>query len=957
MAVYPQPALRFSHILSRCPASPNALPSANSKLSLTTALNSSKLDVSVYPQALGLDVENTQRAEHSNHKIRKKKKKLRPNFDEIAREHWSKKATSQRTKFPWQESQSVGTYSQSSLSSVQPPLSIGFPTEETSSSSGVAENLHLSPTIVGLAPWHHGSKQGKMHSVSEAESSSAALRVDDGGIDEKDTARTARTKLEESKISGEIQTTSIVGAKLEKSKISGEAQSRKFDSSVRKLPAARALSEQVQPNKRKGDIMSVTIQLPWERRGSLEEERRKSNIKLAETTIPESELRRLQNVALRMQERVKIGVTGITQAVVDEIYDKWKTEEVVKIKFEGPSAVNMKRTHETLEKKTGGLVIWRSGSSVVLYRGMTYNLPCVQSYTKESQIRSDDVATRQHLIRHNQDEDSSSDEMSLKGSSGTTKATKVSSASHLTDFEDSSGESLDINDIELLLEELGPRYRDWSGPHPLPVDADLLPRVIPGYKPPLRLLPHGIRPCLNNRQMTFLRRFARRMHPHFALGRSRQHEGLAMAIAKLWEKSAIAKIAIKRGVPHTCNERMAEEIKRLTGGTLLSRNKEYIVIYRGNDFLSLDMKKALIEREQSTRLKQDEEEAARLRMSTLALSKPKISKRPFVAGTLAETVEAKSRWGSELSMEEKEKIMRAEAMSRHASLVRYLERKLSLAQEKFMKAEKALCKVQNFLTPRELPTDLETITDEERFLFRKIGLSMKPFLCLGRRGVYDGTIENMHLHWKYRELVKILVKGKSFPQVKHIAISLEAESGGILISLDKTTKGYVIILYRGKNYLRPDSLKPKNLLTRRQALARSIELQRREALNHHISDLQQRIESLKLELEQMEAVKETGDENLYSRLDGAYSSDKDLEDEGEEAYLETYNDTMEDDKEPEDFMDAAPSEKENLDEQTTELASEKGLSIKRFPSYWCQHGDKTNSCIEGCSSGWYCSIC
>lgn len=105
---------------------------------------------------------------------------------------------------------------------------------------------------------------------------------------------------------------------------------------------------------------------------------------------------------------------------------------------------------------------------------------------------------------------------------------------------------------------------------------------------------------------------------------------------------------------------------------------------------------------------------------------------------------------------------------------------------------------------------------------------------LGRRGVFDGTVENMHLHWKYRELVKIIVKGKSFPQVKQIAISLEAESGGLLISLDKTTKGHVIIVYRGKNYLRPNAIRPKNLLTRRQALARSIELQRREVRSIHV---------------------------------------------------------------------------------------------------------------------------
>lgn len=44
-------------------------------------------------------------------------------------------------------------------------------------------------------------------------------------------------------------------------------------------------------------------------------------------------------------------------------------------------------------------------------------------------------------------------------------------------------------------------------------------------------------------------------------GRNREHQGLAAAIVKLWEKSAIAKIAVKRGVPNTSNEIMAEEIK------------------------------------------------------------------------------------------------------------------------------------------------------------------------------------------------------------------------------------------------------------------------------------------------------------------------------------------------------------------------------------------------------------
>lgn len=98
----------------------------------------------------------------------------------------------------------------------------------------------------------------------------------------------------------------------------------------------------------------------------------------------------------------------------------------------------------------------------------------------------------------------------------------------------------------------------------------------------------------------------------------------------------------------------------------------------------------------------------------------------------------------------------------------------------------------------------------------------------GRRGVFDGTIENMHLHWKYRELVKIIIKAKTFDQVKKVALALEAESGGVLVSVDKVSKGYAIIVYRGKDYQRPSTLRPRNLLTKRKALARSIELQRHE---------------------------------------------------------------------------------------------------------------------------------
>lgn len=44
-------------------------------------------------------------------------------------------------------------------------------------------------------------------------------------------------------------------------------------------------------------------------------------------------------------------------------------------------------------------------------------------------------------------------------------------------------------------------------------------------------------------------------------GRNKGLGGLAAAIVKLWEKSEIVKIGVKRGVQNTSNERMAEELK------------------------------------------------------------------------------------------------------------------------------------------------------------------------------------------------------------------------------------------------------------------------------------------------------------------------------------------------------------------------------------------------------------
>ena len=56
--------------------------------------------------------------------------------------------------------------------------------------------------------------------------------------------------------------------------------------------------------------------------------------------------------------------------------------------------------------------------------------------------------------------------------------------------------------MEEILDGLGPRYADWTGRRAVPMDADLLLTPVSEYKHPLRLLAYGVKPKLNNFEMT-----------------------------------------------------------------------------------------------------------------------------------------------------------------------------------------------------------------------------------------------------------------------------------------------------------------------------------------------------------------------------------------------------------------------------------------------------------------------
>lgn len=69
----------------------------------------------------------------------------------------------------------------------------------------------------------------------------------------------------------------------------------------------------------------------------------------AELALPRDELRRLQGIGIRVRKRLKIGKAGVTEGIVNGIHERWRNAEVVKIRCEDVSALNMRRTHEILE--------------------------------------------------------------------------------------------------------------------------------------------------------------------------------------------------------------------------------------------------------------------------------------------------------------------------------------------------------------------------------------------------------------------------------------------------------------------------------------------------------------------------------------------------------------------------------------------------------------------------------
>ncbi|KAK3003302.1 hypothetical protein RJ639_018324, partial [Escallonia herrerae] len=143
----------------------------------------------------------------------------------------------------------------------------------------------------------------------------------------------------------------------------------------------------------------------------------------------------------------------------------------------------------------------------------------------------------------------------------------------------------------------------------------------------------------------------------------------------------------------------------------------------------------------------------------------------------------------------------------------------------------------------ETAHDPEILTPEEHFFFLKMGQKSKNYVPVGRRGVYQGVILNMHLHWKKHQTLKAVVKTFSPEEVKEIAVELARLSGGIVLDIQEEN---TIIMYRGKNYSQPPTeiMSPRTTLPRKKALDKSKYRDGLRAVRKYIPRLEQDLELL-----------------------------------------------------------------------------------------------------------------
>lgn len=174
--------------------------------------------------------------------------------------------------------------------------------------------------------------------------------------------------------------------------------------------------------------------------------------------------------------------------------------------------------------KTGGLVVWSKKDTLVVLRGN--NDQDTSKYIHASQRSESEESLLSSPI---------SEKLSNNAELSSPKTGVACSMPVLEDTEDHSRPESRIDglndcaesitgtlferEVNRLLDGLGPRFIDWWWSTPLPVDADLLPDVVPDFRPPVRLCPPNVRSKLTDDELTHLRKLAHPLPTHFALGK------------------------------------------------------------------------------------------------------------------------------------------------------------------------------------------------------------------------------------------------------------------------------------------------------------------------------------------------------------------------------------------------------------------------------------------------------
>ncbi|ONK57834.1 uncharacterized protein A4U43_C09F4670 [Asparagus officinalis] len=178
------------------------------------------------------------------------------------------------------------------------------------------------------------------------------------------------------------------------------------------------------------------------------------------------------------------------------------------------------------------------------------------------------------------------------------------------------------------------------------------------------------------------------------------------------------------------------------------------------------------------------------------------------------------------------------------------EEKILYKLRKARKKEERLVEALKKIEPSESSEtkhDPEILTPEEHFYLLKMGHKCKNYVPVGRRGIFQGVILNMHLHWKKHQTLKVIVKTFTPEEVREIAAELARLSGGIVLEIHEDNE---IIMYRGKNYSQPPTeiMSPKVTLSRKKALDKSKHRDALRAVRRFIPKLQQDLESLQIQM-------------------------------------------------------------------------------------------------------------